>query len=65
MICATVSTVLAKSQCRQLPTHFIKKAMYLKAECLSNYQVSRFMTKATKLHVRAAKTQISLGTRPI
>ena len=28
-------------------------------------QMSRFMTKSTKWHVRPAKTQISLGIRPV
>ena len=29
------------------------------------YQMSRFMTKPTKVHVRPTKTQVSLGILPV
>ena len=39
----------------------------LASRCLSTMQVqlSRIVTKPTKWHVRPAKTQISLGIRPV
>ena len=34
-------------------------------QCTRKKHLSRLMTKTTKWHVRPAKTQISLGVRPV